>query len=66
MLCKHFLLRLQKRAKLREELDIERYETDPESEGEDKNTGGKGVKIYKSGDALTTVTVAPLIFNSDE
>ena len=57
---------LQKRAKLREELDIERYETDPESEREDKATKGKGVKVYKSGSALTTVTIAPLMLASDE
>ena len=56
----------QKRAKLREELDLERYETDPESGGEDKPREGKGVRVYKSENALTTVTIAPLILNSDE
>ncbi len=57
---------LQKRAKLREELDIERYETDSEPEREEKQGKGKGVRVYQSKDAVTTVTVAPLILNSDE
>ena len=57
---------LQKRAKMREELDMERYETDSGSEREEKKKDGKGVRVYKSGDAVTTVTVAPLILNSDE
>lgn len=58
---------VQRRAKLREQLDLERYETPSEAEEEVKDGAvGRGVKVYRSGDATTTVTVAPLVLNSDE
>ena len=55
----------QRRAKLREDLDLERYETPSEGEIEEAEDG-RGVKVHKSAVAITTVTVAPLLLNSDE
>jgi len=59
----------QKRAKLREDLDLKRYETPSESEGgsdADRGVPGRGVRVFKDDEAVTTVTVTSVFLNSDE
>ena len=59
---------LQKRAKLREELDLARYET--ASEDEEGNASldedGKTVKTYQGPAAVTTVITSSVHLYSDE
>lgn len=63
------VLTMQKRAKLREELDLARYETesdvddlpDQAAKGDNKST-----KVYKGPSAITTVTTSALHMYSDE
>ena len=60
---------MQKRAKLREELDLKRYETASESGGDsdkERDAPGHAVKVFKDDGAGTTVTVTSVYLNSDE
>jgi hypothetical protein len=60
---------LQKRAKLREDLDLKRYETPSDSEGvseDEEGVPGRGVRVFKNDEAVTTVTVTSVFLNSDE
>lgn len=62
---------MQKRAKLREELQLERYETPPPSDGEEpgveeEDEEDKDVKVYKDKNLLTTVTTSAITLYSDD
>ena len=59
---------LQKRARLRENLNLERYETPPQSDAESEGTdeaAGKSVRVYQGNDTVTTVVTAS-VFLDDE
>lgn len=61
--------RAEKRAKLREDLDLKRYETPSDSEGvseDEEGVPGRGVRVFKNDEAVTTVTVTSVFLNSDE
>lgn len=70
---------VQKRAKQREELQLERYETPPPSDDEaDEDEGepaaepqpeageGRDVKVYRDNQLLTTVTTSAITLYSDD
>ena len=62
------LERLQRKAELRQELDLERYETDPEDEAKETNVSDSALdadqQTFVAPDWTATVTTKPVKMNS--